>query len=114
MSLFSCSYSLWYRRACPQPPQPHLPSPECTPSPTLTATAATLSSDTTTYSFEGSGANDPLPYTTYEFLVGTANSEGSVNSSFSEPDTATLQSGKLTLSHPVLHYTLIGYFPACR
>lgn len=91
----SCSYSLWYRRACPQPPLSN-PTPGCIPGPLLVA-ADNIPADQTTYTLVGSGSNDPLPYTSYEFIVGAANREGSVNSSFSEPDTITPPSGKIKI-----------------
>ena len=74
------SYSLWYRRACPQPPQQNIAVPDCVLGPEVT-----LADNISEVSFRwvGSGSDDPLPYSSYEFFVGAANTVGAVNSTSS-------------------------------
>jgi len=93
LCLFSpCSYSLWYRAACPQAPQPNLVTqPDCTLGPTLLAKDS-LSPDTR--SFLLSSPAQLNHYTSYEFQVGVANSIGSINSTFQEPDIVTVTSSE--------------------
>ncbi len=43
-------------------------------------------------------SDDPLPYVAYEFMVGVANREGSVNSTYSQPDTVTPPGGNVALA----------------
>lgn len=101
VSLFCCfSYSLWYRTACPQPSQPSLLAPStCTTGP-ITLVSAAIPPNQSPLSIALSSPGDLLPYTSYEFQVGVTNSVGSINSTFSEPDTVTVSSSKekLTLS----------------
>ena len=101
----SPSYSLWYRKSCPQPPQPNLiPSPICNVGP-LTLISNNIPSNQLSFVIVGSNSNDPLPYSSYQFQVSATNSEGSVNSTTSESAVTTLPSGKyiMCLFSPSFH-----------
>ena len=73
-------YTLWYRTACPAPPQALLSLPPCTVGP-RSLIVANFSSFV--FVFSGSGLAHPLPYTAYQFIVGAVNSVGSVESAYS-------------------------------
>ena len=62
--------------------------------------STTIPGDQTTFTLTAApeSDDDPLPYAAYEFMVGATNSEGSVNSTYSEPDTATPPGGKERVS----------------
>ena len=45
----------------------------------------TIPPNRTSFLFSANSSDDPLPYVAYEFMVGVSNSEGSVNSTYSDP-----------------------------
>lgn len=91
------SYTLWYRRACPQPEQPFLSNlPSCSEG-GRQQVPEVISATQLSYVLSGTatnGSNGITPYTAYEFQLLARNGAGDVMSAFSEPNTNTLSAGK--------------------
>ena len=78
-------YLLWFRLACPQPPQPLLTNQLLCVEGSRTAIPDTVTSNNQlTFTFTGSDSSDPLPYTAYQFQVEAQNSVGSATSPYSD------------------------------
>lgn len=65
--------------------------PTCAPGPEVII-VDNLPASQVSYTWTGSASDDPLPYSSYELVVGAANSVGAVNSTFSN-DIFTQSSG---------------------
>ena len=95
-------YTLWYQTACPQPPQPFF-VPPCVNG----SLVQTFSGNELSYSFIGSDANDPLPYTTYRFLLQAENSIAAVNSTLTDTIETTASSMCKILLYSIFTYCVL-------